>query len=101
MTTAPSGTETDVWALTDHSLTADSVWYYGQAEVYSHQVAFHVLNGDTGSSEGWAAIDEVLASEEYEGTCPTMPETSAVTTVAPDTPPTTAGRPGQSSLSLS
>jgi hypothetical protein len=84
VTTAPSGVEIDVWALTDYSLTAEGNWVYGQAEVYSHRVAIHLLKGTSGG-EGWAAIDEIIASEEYEGNCPTIPETSAVTTVPPDT----------------
>ncbi len=45
------------------------------------------------TGEGWVAIDEVIASEEYDGNCPTVPESSAMTTIAPDTT-TTEQEPG-------
>jgi hypothetical protein len=47
------------------------------------------------TGEGWVAIDEVIASEEYDGNCPTVPESSAMTTIAPDTT-TTEQEPGTS-----
>ena len=47
------------------------------------------------TGEGWVAIDEVIASEEYDGNCPTVPESSAMTTIAPDTT-TTEQKPGTS-----
>jgi hypothetical protein len=94
VTTALSGAEIDVWALTDYSPTADGVWQYGQAEIYSHKVAFFAVRS-TSMGEGWAAIDEVIASEEYQGNCPTLPDSSAVTTVAPDTTTTTKKESGE------
>lgn len=85
--------DTEVWSLTDYAPTAVGEWNYGQAEVYAHQVAFSVIKDEAGSGQGWAAIDEVIASEEYEGNCPTVPESAAVTTIAPDTTTTTAKEP--------
>jgi len=43
VTTAPTGDEIDVWALTDQSPSAVGAWDYGQAEIYAHKVAFFAL----------------------------------------------------------
>ena len=78
-----------VWDLSDKSMLAEGVWFFGQAEVYERQVKFQAAKGD--DVGGWVAIDDIAIVATSP--CEVFPESAQIPTEGPTQGPSTSVSP--------